>query len=111
MRKPLIVRSPTVVRIVATKVEPEHLKSGDLFSDHGPEYWSVMDKLPEVGIFIRTNCMDVPESDHEAWYRLTIVINDENNRSESTDAHIRKAEVSPFAPPGMSFNDWNKKPV
>lgn len=99
------------MRVVAVKTESEHLKPGDLFSDRGPDYWvSVVNKLPCDQLYFRTNNMDEMDfaEDGDSLYKITIVVIDNETKAESSNAHERHSEMSPYAPPGVSVDEWKK---
>lgn len=96
------------MRIIAVKVEPEHLKPGDLWSDRGPEYWgTVNNKLATDMIFVKLN-IDFDEPETDEFFRITIVVIDNETKSESSNAHERHNEMSPYAPPGVSLDEWKR---
>lgn len=99
------MKKPKQLRIVAEKTEIANLKPGDLFSDRGPEFWNLMDKMPIAPALIRTHGeVDDPS---ELIYKLTIVRVGDN--VEDSNTHIRQPAVSPYVPPGMTHDEWNKK--
>lgn len=93
------------MRIVAEKTEIANLKPGDLYSDRGPEHWNRLGMIPGAQAYVRTDGeVDDPS---EMVYKLTIVRIGDN--VEDSNAHIRQPTVSPYVPPGMTHDEWNKK--
>lgn len=102
-----VVRPERTVRIVATLVEAEHLKPGDLFSDRGPDYWN-MSKLAFGQVFVKFNDDADADVGFEPVYRITIVRED-ISKVENRNAHLIEAEFSPFTPPGIDYASWRNK--
>lgn len=92
------------MRVVAEKTEIANLIPGDLYSGRGPEYWSRLG-MPGAPAYVRTDVeVDDPS---ELVYKLTIVRVGDN--IEDSNTHIRQPTVSPYVPPGMTHDEWNKK--
>lgn len=97
------------IRVVAEKTEFKNLKPGELFSNLGPDYWTATaHKLPASALSMRTNDPDGLDDD-SIVYRLTVVVSDAEQSIERFDIHKRNAELSPHAPPGATYEDWNRR--
>lgn len=105
-RLPQRIEPRQTVRIVATQVEEHHLKPGDLFSDMGPDYWSVTQtKCGYANVFVKLNNEADFDIGMSPVYRLTIV-KMEPDKVEDRNPHVNEAEFSPFTPPGIDYAGW-----
>lgn len=107
--KQIIPTPLNTARVVATKIDPEHLQPGDLWSDRGPEYWSsavIMDHDPfPASIAIRSNTA-YDEGFPDPVYKLTIVITNSEIAAKQADVHTVSGDISPHSPPGMDYDEW-----
>lgn len=111
-KRPIPTPPLNTARVIATKIEYEHLQPGDLWSDKGPEYWNgIMDKgFMSESVIMRTNAeYDVTSDDPATVYKLTIVITNSEIAAKQADVHTVSGDISPHSPPGMDYDEWVNK--
>jgi hypothetical protein len=86
------------LKVMAQPIEARYLKPGDLYSEHGPEYWQRMLKskaFAGVPLFL---CVDTPVDDDSLVYRIEAEVEGQPKKIE--ELAISHTLFSPLMPPG-----------